>query len=190
MNLSMLNKILKPLKDRVAMMLAKGLLEAVSDEKAMQLIKLSMYEGEVQEDIEHVHSYGLSSNCPSDGGEVVVGCIGGNRDSAIALVVGNSKYRVRNLKSGEVALYSKFGQKILLKEDGSIEISPASGKDMILTSNLQVQGTISCDDDISSSGDVKAGIISLKSHVHPGTAIIPTVGGVAGTNEGLTGGPQ
>lgn len=190
MSVSILNRMLKPLKDRIAMMLAKGILESVSDTTAMQLIKLSMYEGEVQEDIEHVHPYGLSSNCPAEGGEVVAGCIGGNRDNTIALVIGNSKFRVKNLKSGEVALYSKFGQQILLKEDGSIVASPASGKSLVVESNLEVHGSISSTSDISSDGDVTAGSISLLSHVHDGTTIVPTVAGTPGTNAGVTGVPQ
>ena len=197
MNLTTFNRWLKPLRDRVLTMFSRGLVEDVDDSKQMQLVKISMLDDELKEEIEHVHPYGLSSNCPTDGGEAVVGCVSGDRDSAIAIVIGNSNYRIKNLKSGEVCLYSKFGQTILLKEDGSIELTTKNGKDFVVNSktvfkkDIDVTGKITASSDIASTnGDVKAGSITMKLHVHDGSLIIPTVpvSGVptAGTNAGLT----
>jgi len=180
MDIRIFARMLKPLRDRVAMMLSRGLLEKASDDTAMQLVKVSINDAELLELVEHLHAYGLSSNCPSDGGEVVVGCCGGNRDSAIALTVGNSKFRPKNLKVGEVVLYSKFGQTILLKEDGSIVVTPKAGKKLVLDCDVEVTKTL------TATTDVVVGTISLKSHVHPATSVIPTVGGVVGTNAGNT----
>lgn len=188
-----MNRWLKPLRDRVLTMFTRGLIDSVDDTKPMQLVKVSMLDNELKEDVEHLHPYGLSSNCPTDGSETVIGCISGDRDSAVAVVVGNSTYRVKNLASGEVCLYSKFGQTIMLKEDGSIEITPQSGKSLVVKSNVEIEGevkasTVVASGDITSSGgDIIAGAVTMKTHVHDGTSIIPTVGGVPGTNAGLTG---
>lgn len=193
MNLATFNRLIKPLRDRVLTMFSRGLVESSDDTTAMQLLKISMLDDELKEEVEHLHPYGLSFNCPTDGSEVVVGCVGGDRDSALAVVVGNSKYRIKELKSGEVCLYSQHGQTILLKEDGSIELTPKDGKDFVVNSktkfkkDIDVTGKITASSDIAStSGDVKAGSITMKLHVHDGSLIIPTVGGVIGANAGLT----
>jgi phage baseplate assembly protein V len=193
MTLAMFNRLIKPLRDRVLTMFSRGLIESTDDSISMQLVKLSMLNAELKEDVEHLHPYGLSSNCPTAGSEAIVGCVGGDRDSALAIIIGNSKYRIKDLASGEVCLYSQHGQTILLKEDGSIELTPKDGKAFVVNSKTQfkadidVVGKITASSDIAStSGDVKAGSVTMKLHVHDGSLIIPTVGGIPGTNAGFT----
>lgn len=190
---SQFNRWIKPLRDRVLTMFTRGLVDSTDDSTQMQLVKVSLLDNELKEDVEHLHPYGLSSNCPTDGSETVIGCISGDRDSAVAVVVGNSKYRIKNLVNGEVCLYAKFGQTIMLKEDGSIEITPQSGKSLVIKSNVEIEGEVNASavtatgDITSSGGDLIAGAITMKTHVHDGSTIVPTVAGAPGTNAGLTG---
>lgn len=182
-------KLMKPLRDKVVLMLSRGLLASVDDSTDIQLLKVAVSDDTVLDEVEHIHPYGLSSHAPVDGGEVLIGCIGGNREDAIALAVGNSTYHIKDLAEGEVVIYSKFGQTILLKEDGSIIMTPADGKKLVFMAETEFEGNMTVTGKITASDDVISGSISGKSHKHSATSVIPTVGGVAGTNAGTTGTP-
>jgi len=112
--------------DRIKMMLVKALITAVVDTEQIQLVKLSGLSGEHQDGVERLQNYGLTSN-PPVGSEAVVAYLGGNRDHGVVIVCDSGTWRVTGLVSGEVAIYSQFGQKILLKEDSSVEITASGG---------------------------------------------------------------
>ena len=112
--------------DRVKMMLVKALVTAVNDTGQIQLVKLSGLSGEHQDGVERLQSYGLTSNPPS-GSEAVVAYLGGNRDHGVVIVCDNGAFRVTGLASGEVSIWSQYEQQILLKADGSVEITAPAG---------------------------------------------------------------
>lgn len=110
------------------MLIGKSILKAVDDSKAFQLIKVSGLAGqdpnspEVQEAVERIQNYGLSTNPPRDS-EVVLAHVGGNKDHPIALVIGHASSRKKGLREGEVCLYDRHGKFIYLREDGTIQIN-------------------------------------------------------------------
>lgn len=147
-----LNKYLRPFFARIQMMITKGTLESVNDIDEIQLVKVSSLEGEVQENVERVQPYGLSTNPPVDS-ETMIACIGGNKDHPVAIVVDNGATRKKELEPGEVALYDHLGTFIYLTKDGDIHIKPNS-ENFRLEGNQATTGTIDADGNITSKGDV------------------------------------
>lgn len=127
-----MTEIVNRIVNRVKSVIGKALIEAVTDSGEIQLVKISGLADEVQSDMERVQDYGLSSNPPS-GSEAVVLYVGGNKDHGIVIKTDSGEFRVKELKSGEVCMYSKFGQTILLDENGKTIFN--SGTDVAVKAN-------------------------------------------------------
>jgi len=161
-----------PILNRLANLISRVVLSRVDDSKKMQAVQLTALDGETRENVERVQNYGFTS-VPLAGAEGVAVFVGGYRDHGLVVAMDDRRYRPTGLQAGEVALYSSGGTKVLLKANGDVEITPASGSVKVI-------------------GDVLAGTISLKNHTHPhgGLATNATVG-LAGpaTITGSTGAP-
>lgn len=103
--------------DKLKGVIGKALVDSVDDDNPIQLLKITGVENEVIDGVERVQNYGLTSN-PPNGSEVMTVFVGGSRDHGVAVSVDCGKFRVVGLKSGEVCVYSQFGQTILLDENG------------------------------------------------------------------------
>jgi len=112
--------LIKKLVNRVELLVGKALIKAVKDNDEIQLVKISGLAGEVQDDVERLQAYGLTTNPPIDS-EAVVVYLNGNRDHGVVIMTDSGQYRLKPLATGEVALYSQHGQVLLLKDDGNIQ---------------------------------------------------------------------
>lgn len=155
-------KWIEPWKRKVNGMLVKAVVELISDGTELQLVKVNLG-SQVQSGVDRIGEYGLTSR-PSEGAQAVVLFIEGRRDNPVVVGIDDGRYRVKLDADGEVALYSRFGNKIVMKADGGIEATPAAGQKFIINGNLDVIGTV------DASVDVKAGPanVGLITHVHPG----------------------
>lgn len=132
--------------------------------------------------------------------------VAGQRASCVALNLGNRRYRLRGLKTGEVALYTDEGDKIVFERGRKIHVTTetflvdcktfqgstetlqltASAGTSIKTPSFSLGGTGSgaCvstfTGSLKTTGDVVAGTVSLQSHVHTGVQ----------SGNGTTGQPQ
>jgi len=176
------------IRARIHMMLGMATIDTVDDTTDIQLVKINGLSEEIQEGIERVQNYGLTSNPPQES-ECITNSMSGNKDNTKVVGCDSGKYRKKNLKTGEVALYHKDGNFVYFKEDGTLHISASDGVtisgDSEIEGDLSVDGNISATGDISSSGcdslnDFKADYEIFKTtHTHSGV----TVGG------GVTGPP-
>lgn len=116
-----IDKILNPLKRRIMGMISRAVISAVLDDKGIQKLKISLLADEEHNNVERIQQYGFSSN-PLPGSEAVALFIGGGRDHGVVIAVDDKRYRLKNLASGEVALYTDEGDKIHFKRGGKIEI--------------------------------------------------------------------
>lgn len=118
-----------------------------------------------------IYPYGHHANMPADV-LAIAGAING--DSENRAVIGCLPPDRPQLAGGEVVLYHPdSGSKIHFKTDGSINVVG----DLNVDNNLTVSGDLTVDGDITvPTGDVVAGTISLKLHVHPVTAAPGTTG--------------
>ena len=69
------------------------------------------------------------------------------------IATGNQTYRLKNLGTGEVALYDMFGQSIWLKSTG-----------IVVTTPLKV--TVNAGDEIDVTSQVKARLVAPEINVH------------------------
>lgn len=168
-----LNKLLAPLRQRIANMVSRAVLSAVNDSKQLQLVQLDLLSDETRDDIERFQNYGFSSS-PKAGAEAVVLFVGGSREHGLAVSVEDRQYRIRNLESGEVAVYDHLGSKIVLKANGNIELTPTAGV-VINGTTIQVGGAVE-------SAIKGTSYISAESTVMTAIgAFATTVGGATGT---------
>jgi phage baseplate assembly protein V len=110
------NKLVAPLKNRIMLMISRGVLESSDDSTGVQTIQASLLKGEVNENIARMQNYGFTSR-PISGAEALVLFPSGNREHGIAVVVDDRTYRLKGLAEGEVALYDDQGQIVHIKRD-------------------------------------------------------------------------
>lgn len=115
-------RLFDPLKRRVQMMLARGIVKIINDGAKIQAIQATFLNNETRANVEHFQNYGFSSN-PLPGAECIAAFIGGNRDHGIILLVDDRRHRIKNLAPGEAALYNNTGAFVKMMADGSILIS-------------------------------------------------------------------
>ncbi len=125
--LEALGKFVKPLSNRIANMVGRAVLRVADDAKQIQIVQVDLLEGETRDDIERFQNYGFTSR-PRDGAEAVVLFVGGRRDHGLCIAVDDRRHRLKNLESGEVAIYNDAGAKVVLKASGEIELTPGPGE--------------------------------------------------------------
>lgn len=98
----------------------RGKLTNVVSSGRVQLIQGNGLAGEQLQDNELFQHYGYTSN-PPVGSMAVVLPLGGKTSHGIVIATEHGTYRLKGLKSGEVALYTDEGAKIVLKRGRIIE---------------------------------------------------------------------
>lgn len=137
--------------------------------------------GEKRTGLEFFQQFGFSSRPKGDVDGVAL-FIGGSRDNGV--VVATRDASGQQLEEGEVVVYSAFGSSVKLKKDGTIALSPASGKNVVAESDLLCKGKLLATGDVfagvTDTGEtvVTAGGVSLQMHMHPtaapGSPSVPT----------------
>ncbi|ARU30906.1 hypothetical protein CAP31_03910 [Sulfuriferula sp. AH1] len=98
----------------------RGVLTLVKSGGAVQLVQLDGLAGEQLQDAELFQHYGYTSNPPA-GTMAIVLPIGGKTAHGIIVATEHGSYRLQNLQSGEVAIYTDEGDSIVLKRGRLIE---------------------------------------------------------------------
>jgi phage baseplate assembly protein V len=155
-----INKVTAPLARRVNLMVARGVLVLVNDALKMQDVQVKLLSGATEDstpevrDMERFQDYGFTGNA-HPGAEVAVVFVGGNRDHGLVFAVGDRRYRVKGLETGEVAMYDDLGHTVQLKRTG-----------IVITGATHDINIIDCPKVIVTGGDVVADGVSLKLHHH------------------------
>lgn len=124
-------RLLRPLVARVANTVARGVVELVGDAGDGQTLQISVLDGEIIDDAEHVQPYGLSS-VPLVGAECAVIFPGGDRGHPLVVSVADRRHRPAGAEPGTVTLYSSAGSKVTLLPGGDIEVQPGPGGELRL----------------------------------------------------------
>ena len=114
-------QLTRPLRNRIAMMIARGVVRLVDDTTKLQLLQLGLMQGETRE-LERFQEYGFTS-VPLPGAEAVALFRGGDRGVGLVVAVDDRRHRLKDLTEGEVALYDDLAKHIHFKRDGTLEIS-------------------------------------------------------------------
>lgn len=98
----------------------RGVLTLVKAAGNVQLVQVDGLAGEQLQDNELFQHYGYTSN-PPPGTMAIVLPIGGKTAHGIIIATEHGSYRLKNLASGEVAIYSDEGDSVILKRGRLIE---------------------------------------------------------------------
>lgn len=155
-------------------LIGRALLALVDDARKMQEVQVELLDGESRAVAERFQDYGFTS-VPEEGAEAIALAVGGSRSHMVVVAVDDRRYRKRDLKPGEVSVYSRFGDYVLLREDGTIEVK-ASGKVLVdapeveMTGNLTVAGNITCAGQVSdAAGSMQEMRDRYNAHQHGAT---------------------
>lgn len=118
--------------------------------------------------------YGLCSEPPNDGTCVaVVVAVGGGASNRVA--VAEYSTNTPEIEEGEVVLWTKAGQRVLLNKDGDVIVIPAAGRKVLL-------GSATGTDPVVLKSELNSVLSSLRtwlnSHTHPtpsGASSAPSV---------------
>lgn len=100
----------------------RGVLTLVKSAGAVQLVQVDALAGERLQDAELFQHYGYTSNPPA-GAMAIVLPIGGRTAHGIIVATEHGSYRMKNLSSGEVAIYTDEGDSIVLKRGRLVEVT-------------------------------------------------------------------
>lgn len=100
----------------------RGVVTLVKSAGAVQLVQLDGMSGERLQDTELFQQYGYTSNPPA-GTMAILLPIGGKTAHGIIIATEHGNFRLKGLKSGEVALYSDEGDSIILKRGRIMEVT-------------------------------------------------------------------
>lgn len=120
-----LARALAPLASRVLGGALRAVIRLVDDAPRAQELQIEAFKGQLTDGVERFQEYGLST-VPPAGSEAIVIALGGARDHAVVVATESREHRPRGLAPGEVQLYAKWGQRVHLRADGSIELGAGS----------------------------------------------------------------
>lgn len=120
--------MIREIEQRIARRLAgirlafRGVVGLVNANGPVQLVQGDALAGENGRDYELFQDYGYTSNPPSGTMKIVLP-IGGKTSHGIIVATENARYRIKGLKSGEVAIYTDEGDSIILKRGRLIDVT-------------------------------------------------------------------
>ncbi len=169
-----MNKMLAPLRNRVANMVARAIVQLVNDGAKIQLVQLGVLDGETREACERFQEYGFTS-VPLAGAEAVVLFVGGRRDHGLVVAVDDRRSRPTGLAAGEVALYTDEGDGITLKRGQFIEVGNGTNQPAALATSLRTE-----------LDAIWTKLVALGAHTHAetgGTTGTPSSGAITAATE-------
>ena len=133
----------------------RGKLTLTQSGEPIQRVQVSGLADETLQDIEQLQQFGFTSHAPANT-DVIVIPLGGDTSHGIVIASEHGSFRVKNLQSGEVAVYDESGSSIVLKRGKLIEIncdnliinaiqkvqinSPLTETSQVLTAQGQING--------------------------------------------------
>lgn len=161
------DRMIKPLRTRILMTIARAVVESLKDTGGLQVMKIDVLAGENRDNVERFQNYGFTS-VPFPGAEAVVVFQGGNREHGLIIAVDDRRYRLKGLENGEVAIYTDEGDKIHFKRGGIIQIVASSKVDVDANLVELGNGTL---EKILNGETFQA---RFNAHKHLGNAGVPT----------------
>lgn len=114
--IKIISKVIAPLKRKILLSVAHGLIEATKDDGPIQLVQATFLADETKNDVRKMHHFGFSSNAPA-GSELIAVSVAGNREAAVIIASENREFRHKGLDEGDAIIYNKNGKLIHLKGD-------------------------------------------------------------------------
>jgi phage baseplate assembly protein V len=161
---------------RLRILIDRAVLTRVRYVGKSRVLQITPREDSPFDDIEHCEPFGFTSHPPA-GAEAIPVSFGGNRGRTVVIMLSDRRHRIV-IAEGESAIYNMHGDKVHIKNDGTIGMVASTKVEIIspltvLSGDLDVGGNIVCDGSIDSAGDQIAGAgnvsqIGHKHKYHPG----------------------
>ena len=126
--------LIEPLRKRIGLIVGRCVVLASKYKNGDILADIELVAGEKRRSVEFLQQFGFSSR-PKGSVEGVALFVGGSRDNGVVI---STKGDFPELSEGEVMVHSPFGQKILLKNDGSVNITNKNGGSVVMASGGKV----------------------------------------------------
>lgn len=97
----------------------RGRVTLVDDSGPVQRAQVRFGALEIIDDLPVPHDFGFTSNPPADS-DALAAFVGGDRTKGLVVSIGSQQYRMKNLKSGEMAIYDSIGQSVYLSKTGIV----------------------------------------------------------------------
>lgn len=144
----------------------------IKDDGQMQTASAEVAEGVWRHDLEIMHPYGFLSVPDDDGAVGVALAIGGDEGDMVILPLANPSQRMGGLGKGDVGIANKFGDRMIIKASGGINLQAAN------SITFQVGGVTMTLDATGlniNGGSIKHdGVVIDKTHKHKG--VVPGLG--------------
>lgn len=140
----------------------RGTITASKNNDQLRELQVQLQDNYVQDELEHLEPYGFSSEPHCDKQtDAMVAFLGNQRGHGIVLSVTDRRYRITQMKTGEVCIYDDKKRHVYLKEDG-IEIDGADSPITVKTTNsVTINAAANINLNASANVSIKATQISL-----------------------------
>jgi phage baseplate assembly protein V len=140
----------------------RGTITASKNDDQLRELQVQLQDNYVQDELEHLEPYGFSSepHCDKET-DAMVAFLGSQRGHGIVLSVTDRRYRITQMKTGEVCIYDDKKRHVYLKQDG-IEIDGADSPITVKTTNsVTINAAANINLNASANVSIKATQISL-----------------------------
>lgn len=140
----------------------RGTITASKNNDQLRELQVQLQDNYVQDELEHLEPYGFSSEPHCDKQtDAMVAFLGNQRGHGIVLSVTDRRYRITQMKTGEVCIYDDKKRHVYLKQDG-IEIDGADSPITVKTTNsVTINAAANINLNASATVSIKATQISL-----------------------------
>ena len=129
-----LNRILAPIRTKIMHVVSRVVLSALDNTGKTLRGKFVLYGSDIYTGLDILQNYGFESmpDAADEDNIAILHSIGGSIAMGATTGIHNRKHRPKTLQAGEAVMYSKYGQSVLFKNDGSVIITPAAGQAVLL----------------------------------------------------------
>lgn len=121
---------IRRLRSRVDGMVSRAVINRVSDALRTQRLQLTMLDGEVEDDVEHLQPFGLSFVPPASA-ELITLAVGGDRAHTVGICANDPSTRPRGGLPGTGGLYTATGWKVFIDASGVVHVGAETGADFV-----------------------------------------------------------
>lgn len=153
---------------------SRVIIKRLDNNSACQKADILMLASEQKTGIEHLEPYGFTSTSHS-GAEGIALFLAGDRSHGVLINVADRRYRLKGMKSGEVAIYTDEGDSVVLKRGRLIEATTETfvihaKKEVVLdTPQVRTSGSIISSKEVKDkTGSLSTMRKQYNSHTHRG----------------------
>jgi phage baseplate assembly protein V len=134
------NKLLAPFARRLRLLVGRGIVNLIDDSQPVQRLQITIMADDTYDGIERFQNFGHTS-VPLPGAEHVAVSVSGDPGHLVVIVVEDDRYRPRDLKPGESAIYSHKGARVICRAEKYVEVIADAFR--VNTSESEINGHVS-----------------------------------------------